>query len=250
MEKIRTVIIENLQPSGNGLEILVKQCCRNIEVVAVANNSANGMKAILGNKPDLVLLDSELPGGNGFDISASVTSLGCKVILLGNHQEEAYKAMKAHASGFILRPVTAIELNETLDWVTASSNGDGNPGHRNYNRKNGSAGLNNSGRIMLMDSNGFNILETGEIIKLEANGNYTDIYLVGNHKLTYCKMLKEFGFLLKDMPGFMRTHRSFIVNLDYVRSFSKQGIIRLKEDHTAHCGDSYREEFLAYFSHN
>ena len=105
----------------------------------------------------------------------------------------------------------------------------------------------NPDKIILMDSNGFMVLEPAEIIDIEANGNYTDIYLVGNRKLTYCKILREFAEFLKRHKNFIRSHRSFIVNLDHVKSFSRQGVIKLTEDHTAHCGDSFKEEFLSYF---
>ncbi|MCX6251770.1 MAG: LytTR family transcriptional regulator DNA-binding domain-containing protein [Bacteroidetes bacterium] len=104
-------------------------------------------------------------------------------------------------------------------------------------------------KIILPDSNGFTILEKKEIIKLVANGNCTDIYLVGNRKLTYCMTLKEFDKLLKPYECFCRIHRSSIVNLDHVKAFSNEGIIELAEEQVAHCSDSIKEEFISYFKH-
>ena len=98
-----------------------------------------------------------------------------------------------------------------------------------------------------MDSGGFIVVNCREIIKLEADGNYTNIYLSWKRKLTYCRILKEFVDLLRSHHVFFRTHRSFIVNLEHVKSYSKQGIITLTEDHTANLGNSYRDEFIRYF---
>ena len=107
----------------------------------------------------------------------------------------------------------------------------------------------NSDKITLADSFGFTILEKKEIIKLEANGNYTDIYLLGNRKLRYCRIIKEFEDILRPYESFKRTHRSYIVNLDHVKTFSNKGIIELTEDQIAYVGDSFKDEFISYFKH-
>ena len=90
-------------------------------------------------------------------------------------------------------------------------------------------------------------MNASEIICLEANGNYTDIFLTGNRKLTFCRILKEFTPLLKDYQFIKRTHRSYIVNINHIISFSNEGEIHLQEGHIASLGDSYRQDFLSCF---
>ena len=74
------------------------------------------------------------------------------------------------------------------------------------------------------------------------------IYLTGNRKLTYCKILKEFEDLLKENESFMRVHRSNIINLDHLKSFSNDGILKLKDGLTASLGNSFRHLFMDHFS--
>jgi two-component system LytT family response regulator len=195
--------------------------------------------------PQLVFLDIELPDGNGFDILNQFTPVPFKVIFVTGHQEYAYEAIKFHAVDYLLKPVSIKELVEAVDTVISIGMNE------SYQRRieNVIHQISNPDKITLMDSNGFVVIEMREIIKLEANGNYTDIYLTSDRKLTYCRILKEFVDLLSNNPDFVRTHRSYLVHLAHVKSFTNQGIIKLSENNTAHLGDSFREKFMSYFKH-
>jgi two-component system LytT family response regulator len=217
-----------------------------VNVVGVAENVKEAIKMIREVDPQLVFLDVELPDGNGFDILSHFAPVPFKVIFVTGHSEYAYQAIKFHAVDFILKP---ININELVHAVTAITSNGMNDTYQTR-IENVVRQFSDPDKITLMDSNGFVVIEIREIIKLEANGNYTNLYLVGHRKLTYCRILKEFVDLLGDRPDFFRTHRSYLVNLAHVKSFTNQGIIKLSEDNTAHLGDSCREQFMSYFKHH
>ncbi|MCX6251769.1 MAG: LytTR family DNA-binding domain-containing protein [Bacteroidetes bacterium] len=243
MNSIKTIIVEDDIANHRRLKQLLEKYCENIQIVGVAETKEAAIKMIEVNSPDLVFLDIELPDGNGFEILNHFIPISFKIIFCTGHQEHAYQAIKFHAVDYLLKPVNITELINAVKFVPPIEMDDG---YRNkiegFRRQ-----IIDPDKITLIDSAGFKVLETSEIIKLEANINYTDIYLVENRKLTYCKILKEFEDLLKFHKNFIRTHRSFIVNLDHVKSFSRQGIIKLTGEQVAHCGDSYKEEFLSHF---
>ncbi len=243
MEKLNAVIVEDIPANQRLLRSLLTTYCHEVNITGMAKNVKEAVKVIREVDPQLVFLDIELPDGDGFDILKQFTPVPFKVIFVTGHQEYAYEAIKFHAVDFILKPVSIKELVAAVDTVIRNGMDE------SYQRRieNVIHQISNPEKITLMDSNGFVVIEAREIIKLEANGNYTDIYLVGDRKLTYCRILKEFVDLLSNNPDFVRTHRSYLVNLDHVKSFTNQGIIKLSENNTAHLGDSCREKFMSFF---
>jgi two-component system LytT family response regulator len=79
---------------------------------------------------------------------------------------------------------------------------------------------------------GFEYLALDEIEYLEADGSYVQIYCTNNRSRTVSKNLKYFEAALGDSPNFIRPHRSFLVNRQYVTGFSKSdgGYLVLKRN--------------------
>ena len=76
-------------------------------------------------------------------------------------------------------------------------------------------------KIALPTLEGIYFEKIKEIIRLEANGNYTFIHLINNRKILVSKTLSEIENKLHNHPRFVRVHRSNTINLDllikYVR---------------------------------
>ena len=64
-------------------------------------------------------------------------------------------------------------------------------------------------------------VSVGEIIRCEASNNYTNFFLAQSGSVLVCKTLKEFTELLKPY-GFLRTHQSHLVNIQFVKSYLKE----------------------------
>lgn len=71
-----------------------------------------------------------------------------------------------------------------------------------------------------------------EIIRLEASSNYTNIYFTNKRKMLTSKVLKEFAAMLEPM-GFVRTHRTHLVNKQHVAFISHTGTVVMKDDSVA-----------------
>jgi two-component system, LytTR family, response regulator len=71
-----------------------------------------------------------------------------------------------------------------------------------------------------------------EIIRLEACSNYTNIYFTNKKKMLASKALKEFVALLEPM-GFVRTHRTHLVNKKHIAFVSTNGDIIMKDESVA-----------------
>lgn len=243
MKTLKTLIVEDNQYNQELLRHLIQKHCPEVQLYDTASTVKEAIQSIQENSPDLLFLDVELPDGNGFDILNYFKPLPFKVIFCTGYLKYTYEAIKFNAVDFLVKPVNISDLIEAVKRaIEKQLNEDYRLKIETTKRQ-----FENPFRLILHEISGFTIIETNEIIKLEAAGNYTDIYLIGNRKLTYCKLLKDFEALLKTHPNFMRVHKSFIINLDHVKSFSKHGMIELIEKYNIPLGDSYRSKFLAFF---
>ncbi len=75
-------------------------------------------------------------------------------------------------------------------------------------------------RIALATLDGYIIVHFDEIVRCEANGNYTCVYFYDESFLMLTKTLKHYASKL-ETHGFLRIHKTHLVNLKYVRSYVK-----------------------------
>ena len=75
-------------------------------------------------------------------------------------------------------------------------------------------------RIALPVSDGLLFVEIKEIILLEADGAYTSVFLKDGSQILVSKRLRFFEDVLKDRTAFYRPHRSFIVNINFVKKLN------------------------------
>ena len=88
-------------------------------------------------------------------------------------------------------------------------------------------------------------VNTHDIIRCEASGNYTSIYLVGGKKLFLSKLLSEVEKLISN-TRFFRSHKSHLVNLEQIVKFVKSegGYIVMKDDEHIPLSRKKKAEFF------
>lgn len=72
--------------------------------------------------------------------------------------------------------------------------------------------------------NGYRIVRCEDIVRCEAAGNYTKVFLANGQDFSLCKRLKEVEAML---PGevFCRVHQSHLVNLGWVEMWVREGLV-------------------------
>lgn len=87
-------------------------------------------------------------------------------------------------------------------------------------------------KILLPQSHGFLLVQEKDIVFLEADGSYTQVTLRDGEKVLVSHALRDFVSLLSP-TYFERIHKSYIINLSYLKSYSRlQGGIVKMEDGT------------------
>jgi two-component system LytT family response regulator len=88
-------------------------------------------------------------------------------------------------------------------------------------------------KIVVPVLSGFEVLSVKDICYFKAEGSYTQICFADNTALLVSKNLKHFELILSGINCFVRNHRSFIVNVNFVKKILRRdGGILLLENKT------------------
>lgn len=213
------VIIDDEERARSGLQTLLTNYCPTIELIASCGSVPEGVLAINKNRPDIVFLDIEMPEYNGFDLLGFFREVDFEIIFVTAYNDYAIRAFEVAATDYLLKPVDIDKLRLAVEKATQRRN------HQNMNNRLEVLKDSLSGgpfnKIALPASDGLLFIETADIVYLEADGAYTDVWLKNGSKIVVSKKLRFFEEILDGRVNFFRSHRSFIVNINYLKKYNK-----------------------------
>jgi two-component system LytT family response regulator len=216
---IKTLIVDDELNNRENLHTLLTEYCKDVEVIGLADSVDSAYKIIKSQKPDLVFLDIKMPEKDGFKLLESLNEINFEVIIVTAYNQYAIQAIKFCAIDYLLKPIDIIELSNAVDYVSQRMD-QKQENERLKQLINHLNDKNRSSKIGLASQNKVDFVETSQIIRCEADNNYTHVFLDNQKKMTISKTLKEFEELLSDY-GFIRLHQSHLVNSAYVQSYHK-----------------------------
>lgn len=216
---IPTVLVDDESNCLSALEQLIIKYCPDIEVVACASTVREAVKKIEEHKPRLVFLDIRMSDGDGFQVLDNVSHKNFEVIFTTAHEEYALKAFEFSAIHYLLKPVDHKALTEAVSRFTDNTYRPDALNHKiNLIKENLSS---NHKKIILPVSGGFEIYETADIIRCQAEGCYTEIYIKGQKKcVVVSNSIGHYENLLDDLY-FVRVHKKHLINMNFVNKFIK-----------------------------
>jgi len=160
-----------------------------------------------------------MPEGSGFDLLESITERNFKVIFVTAYDHYAIKAIRYSAFDYLLKPINTIELQKAIERVKVEMQQDKSESKKQYetllfNRSHASK------RIALPSVQRLLFVDVKDIIRCEAESNYTYVYLNSGEKEIVSKTLKEYEELLVE-NGFLRVHQSHLINIQMIKSYEK-----------------------------
>jgi two-component system, LytTR family, response regulator len=217
---LRAIIVEDETRSRELLNTLVAQCCEGINVVATAENVEQGAEAIKKYNPDLVFLDITMPDGSGFDMLEKVAGQKFDVIFTTATDKFALKAIKYSAIDYLLKPIDADELKSAVQKIMDKKNSISTVENLAQLLQNLKKPDDNFTKITLPTGNAYEIVAVKDIIRCEAEGSYTNFFLVGGKKIMVSASLKHYEDLLPENE-FIRVHHHHLINMMHVVRFLK-----------------------------
>ena len=218
---MNAIIVDDELTVRDAIKTLISGHFPDIEILEATGTIEEGYQAITLHNPDLLFLDIELPDGTGFDLLKRVSPVTFKVIFITGHQEYALDAIKVSALDYILKPI------DTDEFCRAVNKAQEVISHDEQLLKMQALNENLQSkkvlkRIILHTADHLQLVSVSDIIRAEADSNYTRFWLSEGQRVMVSRTLKEFAGLLSG-SGFIRVHQSHLVNINYVDKFVKKG---------------------------
>jgi two-component system, LytTR family, response regulator len=242
--KLTSIIVEDEETSRDILKNYLKKYCPNVTVLGEAANIDEALVLIRNNDLDLVFLDVEMPYGNAFDLLDKVGDVNFETIFVTAYNHYAIEALNAHASYYLMKPISIDDLIKAVDYVTEIINKENALQDQILIPKTNIV----NGKITIPQQNGFEVINTSDILYCKADDNYTEIYLNNNKKKLVSKTLKYFEDALNN-GSFARVHKSYLVNVNEVVKYlkGKGGSVVLSNGKEIMVSASKKSELLSYF---
>ncbi|MGH2711345.1 MAG: response regulator [Actinomycetota bacterium] len=116
-EKLKVIIVDDHALFRRGLEMVLENE-DDIEVVGEATDGQQAVDRTSELMPDVVLMDVRMPRRSGIEATQRIKELmpHVKIVVLTNSDEEAdlYEAIKAGASGYLLKEISSEEVADAI----------------------------------------------------------------------------------------------------------------------------------------
>lgn len=227
---MKAMIVDDKTAAIELLRWRINQHCPEITNVVSATSIAEALPLLQNFNPDLLFLDIQFPQETGFDLLAKVNRWSFEVIFTTAFNEYAIQAIRLSALDYLLKPVTGEDLRRALDRYGAkrASQGDGAEERYRTFLQNLTRTDHNTLRLALADTSGTQYVLLKDIVRLQAERNYTRIHFTSKKNFLSSKTLAEYEKILRD-AGFVRVHRSHLVNLQHLAATRKEGIVQLND---------------------
>lgn len=201
---MKALIVDDEPMPAKDLAYMIEKHCFEILTVEICNSGPAALELLEKRQYDVIFLDIEMPGMTGFDlIEHAKLPSSTQVIFTTAYEQYAVEAFKVNAVHYLVKPVNHQELIQAVRKVMLEK------------KKRFSPRIDQEKLLSVYDGNTNHIIKQEEIIHLEADGNYTSIYLKDGRKLLSSKNLRHFEGQI-DENVFFRPHRSHIINLKKV----------------------------------
>jgi two-component system LytT family response regulator len=220
MKKIKSIVIDDELANVNVISSMLAKHCPAIEVCACANSALDGYKLIVELNPELVFLDIKMPGKSGFELLKMFEDIAFHVIFISAFDQYAIQAFEFNAIDYILKPIDHTKLVRSVEKVERQikNKDNSNVVHFIHSLDEKSQLVKS---ISLHQHEKVQIVELRHICFVHAARGYSEIVTEDNQKLLSAKSLSDYEELLAPFPHFLRVNKSMIINVHYVKEYTK-----------------------------
>ena len=215
---MKVILVDDETSIRDTIKILLSMIAPDTIIIGEANSVASGIQLLKSVKPDLLLLDVEMSDGTGFDLLAQLPPLPYPVIFVTAHNGYAIDAFKYSALDYVLKPIDPDDLQNAIakakDVIDIQS--------QQLQLNNATQVYKNMVKtIVLKDSDSVHLLKIEQIIRCQAEDNYTRFTIEDGRQILVSKTLKEYEKMLTNSE-FFRPHQSHLINLNHFLRYDKK----------------------------
>jgi two-component system, LytTR family, response regulator len=227
---IKVILIDDEERATDSLQLIIGRFFPQIDHVRCCNDVTKAAQLIHNLQPDLVFLDIRMPFLSGFELLDLIPNKNFKIIFTTAYDEYAIRAIRFSAFDYLLKP---IDVEDLVSAVKRFLHLRENPLQQHDLFHNFAANIKEADskrfRLALPSKKGVLFFYPREIVRCEAEGNYTRFYLSDGQQQVTSKTLGEYEELLSSY-NFIRIHKSHLVNRDCISFVDHDGFVLLKDN--------------------
>jgi len=190
-----------------------------VNVLALCSSVDDAMISLKQHRPQVVFLDIEMPHHSGFDLIEKSDDYPFQVVFTTAHNKYAVKAFKVNAIEYLLKPIQHDDLQLTLEKLDKRLSDPPKTWKEPVLKTLTPLIEQVIPKIGLPTMSGHLFINVHEIIRCEADSNYTIVHLP-EKRVVVSRTLKQIEEALKKY-SFFRVHKSHLINLEKVLKYSK-----------------------------
>ncbi|MGB3546442.1 MAG: LytTR family DNA-binding domain-containing protein [Saprospiraceae bacterium] len=217
---MNAIIIEDEINGLNNLKNLLAEHCTDINIVGTADGVETGTALLDGGDldVDVAFLDINLADGQVFQLLNNIRPIDFEIIFVTAYEEYAVKACEYSSIGYIVKPIDPDQLVDAVSRIDPRRNSKTDKRLDIFQQY-----VNNPNafsKLSIAALDGIYFVNIRDIVRFEAEDNYTHIFLENGDKITASKTIKAYEDMLEPF-NFYRVHKRHVINLNYMRKFVK-----------------------------
>ncbi|MDF3130465.1 response regulator [Kiritimatiellaeota bacterium B1221] len=227
---IKALLIDDEILGSKALKTLLDKHS-DVKVLNCVQSITDALRDCQKCQPDVIFLDIHLRGETGFDFLGQLPEPWPRIVFVTAYDRYAVKAFEANALDYLLKPVEASRLSQTLERIRSQQFPP-------------LPEVVESDRVMVKVDNELKWISWSHILHLRSDGNYTHLTLEEGKCMMVAKTLKE--WLQLAPSGFEQIHRQHLVQIEKIQSVHTytrgQKTLKLSNQNEVPVGRSYWAE--------
>ena len=226
---IKALIIDDEKKAVSVMQMLLQKHVPEISEIHISIGAEAGLHTIQALSPDLIFMDIEMPLMSGFNILEKFPQYNFEVIFTTAYDHYAIKAIRYSALDYLLKPINYVELKNAVQRFFEKQRLKIDTKARYDNLlHNLRTEHEDAYRLAVSTTEGTHFYDPQEIVRCEADDNYTRIFFVNKKPIITSRTLKEYDELLS-AQGFYRIHRTHLINKKFIESFMNDHTLQMKD---------------------
>ena len=173
---------------------------------------------------DTILLVSDtIPINIGFIASYINKYLGKETeISLFKYPNSAIEAIKKDAFDYLLKPINFIDLNDVIRKYEKKQEKNARESRVRSVLENFNVDSKEFNKLAIPTLDGYELVKISNILYCQAQDNYCNMFTYTGKEILISKTLKFVSEELLTQEVFVRIHKSYLVNLNYITSYARQ----------------------------
>jgi len=194
---------------------------RAIKIVGEAEDGPQVINLVANLDPDIVFLDINMPGMNGVEIAKEIIAMGSKAFIVFVTVESKYAvdAFELDTVDYLLKPFDHSRLRKTMIRIRRRLAAQTSV----IQQKKSEDNITKKTRLFLRSEGDILAINVQDIIFIEKNPEKRTIIHTSNGVYGVNKNIAEIQQQLSNFPNFVRSHKSYLINMDKVERITPWG---------------------------